>query len=82
MSEPITKCPRCGSKDMYLTEQVSGWSFSHWVEGGTLNGHHNTEPPDPTGRVRSTCDDCGHCWELRGASLVRFREQILEVDTL
>lgn len=64
----ITKvrCPKCGSKDLVLTEKVDAtttWS----VVGGKLNRQDGIHDVGGCSGVDGECSRCRHGWSLRNA---------------
>lgn len=59
------KCPRCGSRSIYLIEEGI-WISSYQVDDGVLDREGFFEPGEIY-KVRGDCRRCRHSWTIRGA---------------
>lgn len=59
------KCPKCGSRNLYLTEE-GVWTSCYQVDDGQLDREGFFEPGEIY-KVRGQCRHCQHRWTVRGA---------------
>lgn len=63
MSRKLPKCPKCGCKQLCITEE-GRWSTEHEWDGEKCISHNNE--PGSYYRVEARCKDCNHVWTLKG----------------
>ena len=60
----VPKCPKCGCKDMTLTELWRDHSIQFTLINGDLRG--GIMEPGDAYRVEAECSKCHHEWKLKG----------------
>lgn len=74
MKKPATtklRCPKCGSRNLYLTE-VGTWTSQFLVTDGNFDREQGEHEPESVDRLEARCRavPCLHLWKVRGASQI------------
>lgn len=73
------KCPKCGSKDLCVTELWEGHYIVFDQFNGEIGEEGYLEPGEPY-KVLGTCHICKHAWRFRNISQVvnlHIQEEVL-----
>lgn len=62
------RCPRCGGRNMQITEELIG-SAHYEVQAGKIRAVASADSLQATGRLFGHCRQCGHDWVVRNNPL-------------
>lgn len=71
------KCPKCGCRNIWVTEIIEAGS-DHFIKNGVWDHNYDNNELGDGIRVDCRCDECGHKWSKPMASIDWFTDECRE----
>lgn len=69
MVKRLIKCPKCNSKDLYITELWQNYIEFEQIDGVIDTEEGNLNESNPY-KLKGTCQKCCHNWTIKNATQI------------